>query len=164
MIESLLGVPGKLKTLLDRLTAARATKLDNLDTAITTRAPSSTALSTATWTATRAGYLDGPISNASKHAKLIATGYLSTTRSGTGSGEDVSYYDVTISGVTDAANCVVDVGLMQFYAVADSYPPSSAFTVTGRLTSAVNLRIACARDDAARIFRGRYYIWELERT
>lgn len=56
--EFLLGVPGKLKTLLDRLTATRAGYLDNLDAAVTTRAPSSTALSTATWTAGRAAAID----------------------------------------------------------------------------------------------------------
>lgn len=57
MIFSLGGVPGKLKTLLDRLTSARATKLDNLDAAISTTAPAATALSTATWTSALATYL-----------------------------------------------------------------------------------------------------------
>ena len=54
----LLGLPGKVKTLIDRLTSTRATNLDNLDAAITTRAAASTALSSATWTGTRAGYID----------------------------------------------------------------------------------------------------------
>jgi len=62
MIDFLLGVPGKLKTISDFLTVnwtiARAAKVDNLDAAISTRAPSSTALSTATWTSTRAAKLD----------------------------------------------------------------------------------------------------------
>lgn len=58
MLESLYGLPGKAKTLLDRLTANRASNLDNLDTAITSRAPSSTALSTAIWTNNRAEQLD----------------------------------------------------------------------------------------------------------
>ena len=39
-------------------TSARAAKMDNLDAAISSRAPASTALSTAQWTNTRAGYLD----------------------------------------------------------------------------------------------------------
>lgn len=51
---------GKIKTLLDRLTAARAAYLD---AAISSRAPSSTALSTATWTGTKAGYLDQAVSD-----------------------------------------------------------------------------------------------------
>jgi hypothetical protein len=54
----LLGLPGKVKTLIDRLTSTRATNLDNLDAAITTRAAAATALSSATWTGTRAGYID----------------------------------------------------------------------------------------------------------
>lgn len=62
MIDFLLGVPGKLKTIIDHLNAnlspTRAGKIDNLDAAISTRAPSSTALSTANYTAARAGYLD----------------------------------------------------------------------------------------------------------
>lgn len=39
-------------------TAARAAKLDNLDTTVSSRAPSNTALSNTVWTNTRAGYLD----------------------------------------------------------------------------------------------------------
>lgn len=58
MWTMLAGVPGKLKTLLDRLTAARAGYLDRLDATISSRAAASTALSNATWTNTRAGKLD----------------------------------------------------------------------------------------------------------
>lgn len=48
-----------LRDLLDnRLTAARAAKLDFLDAGIGTRAPASTAVSSASYTATRAAYLD----------------------------------------------------------------------------------------------------------
>lgn len=57
-LAPLMGIPGKLKTLLDRLTATRAGYLDNLDATVSSRAPSSTALSTSNWTAARAGYLD----------------------------------------------------------------------------------------------------------
>lgn len=58
MSAFLFGVPGKLKTLLDRLTADRAGYLDRLDAAVSTRAAASTALSSATWTGTRAAKLD----------------------------------------------------------------------------------------------------------
>lgn len=51
MIDFLLGVPGRLKAIADLLAA-------RLDTTISSRAAASTALSTATWTAARAGYLD----------------------------------------------------------------------------------------------------------
>ena len=66
------GVPGRLKTLIDRLvpsgsaetlTDTRLANLDDLDAAVSTRAPSATALSTATWTGTKAGYLDAAISS-----------------------------------------------------------------------------------------------------
>lgn len=58
MMTFLMGVPGKLKTLLDRLSDTRAANIDNLDAAISTRAPASTAVSNADYTAARAGYLD----------------------------------------------------------------------------------------------------------
>ena len=58
MWTMLAGVPGKLKTMLDRLTATRAANLDKLDANITTRAAASTALSNAVWTDARAGKLD----------------------------------------------------------------------------------------------------------
>lgn len=53
MIGALMGVPGRLKTLLDRLTSTRATALDNLDAAISTRASASV------WTGALATELDG---------------------------------------------------------------------------------------------------------
>ena len=76
MLAFLAGVPGKLKTVLDRLTATRAANLDDLDVAVSTRMPgsateqgridvaistraaASTALSTVNWTTVRAGKLD----------------------------------------------------------------------------------------------------------
>lgn len=58
----LLGVPAQLKTLLTNvgtlLTRWSQTKADFLDAGISSRAPSSTALSTATWTGGRAAALD----------------------------------------------------------------------------------------------------------
>lgn len=47
-----------LTTLTGRLTSGRATNLDNLDAAVSTRAASATALSTATWTNGRAALID----------------------------------------------------------------------------------------------------------
>lgn len=58
MWTMLAGVPGKLKTMLDRLTATRAANLDKLDANVSTRAAASTALSNAVWTDARAGKLD----------------------------------------------------------------------------------------------------------
>lgn len=66
-----------LNSLNARLTDARAVKLDFLDALVSSRAPASTALSSAIWTATRAALLDGignigDAANAagSAHAKL----------------------------------------------------------------------------------------------
>ena len=58
MWTMLAGVPGKLKTMLDRLTATRAANLDKLDANVSTRAAASTALSNAVWTDARAVKLD----------------------------------------------------------------------------------------------------------
>lgn len=69
----LAGVPGKLAKLVTRLapsgyaqtlTDARVSALDNLNATVSSRAPSSTALSSAMWTDTKAGYLDAAISSA----------------------------------------------------------------------------------------------------
>ena len=58
MMELLAGVPGKLKALADRLTAARADNLDHLDADISSRAPANTAVSNAVLTDARIGNLD----------------------------------------------------------------------------------------------------------
>ena len=54
----LLGLPGRIKTLLDRLTATRAANLDHLDATISTRAVASTAVSSADLTTARCALLD----------------------------------------------------------------------------------------------------------
>lgn len=71
-----LGVSGRLKKILDRLTNStealsdgRVAKLDNLDAAVSTRAPASTALSSATWTGAKAAFLDAAISTAGRQLK-----------------------------------------------------------------------------------------------
>jgi hypothetical protein len=58
MLGYLAGIPGRLKTLVDRLTAGRAAALDNLDAAITSRAAASTAVSNVNYTSGRAALLD----------------------------------------------------------------------------------------------------------
>lgn len=50
MLGALIGVPPKIRALLDRFTAARAANLDKLDVPVSSRAPAATALSTAVWT------------------------------------------------------------------------------------------------------------------
>ena len=71
----LLGLPGRIKTLLDRLTATRAANLDRLDATISTRALASTAVSSADLTTARIALLDklsnldGKISEATRALK-----------------------------------------------------------------------------------------------
>lgn len=64
MIESLMGLPGRVSALLSRLTETRAGNLDRLDAAVSSRAPSSTALSNLVWTDAIAAKL------ASMHVKV----------------------------------------------------------------------------------------------
>lgn len=54
----LLGLPGRIKTLIDRLTATRAANLDRLDATISTRALASTAVSRTDLTTARIALLD----------------------------------------------------------------------------------------------------------
>ena len=63
MIESLLGLPYKIKVLLDRLTPDRAAKLDNVNDTITSRAPASSALTNQVWTDALAAKLGGVKAN-----------------------------------------------------------------------------------------------------
>jgi hypothetical protein len=92
MIDFLLGVPGKLKTLTDRLTATWAAKLDTLhDSRLTaTRAGyldklnlSGKATDDAVWTNARAGYLDKLNIDPTRDAP-IATNFPTPLTSGAG--------------------------------------------------------------------------------
>lgn len=79
MSSFLLGVPGKLKAISDYLTthwtAARAAKIDNLDAAISTTAPASTAVVRATYTADVAA-LSASILTRMAGIKAIYTGWV----------------------------------------------------------------------------------------
>ena len=154
MIDFLLGVPGKLKTITDYLTtylsSTRAAKIDNLDAAISTRAAAATALSSATWTPARAGYLDkinaGGIPGT---VKSIQTGYLAVVGGSSATGEDAYYRDITISTVV-VAKCVVTV---------QGNVTSSGNTMqTGRVTGTTTLRVS--RDANNNTMSGRWYVVE----
>ena len=75
-MDVLLGLPGKIATLLDRLTATRATALDNLDAAISTRASAATAVSNATLTDARIQALDEISQGAVGRAPADITGIM----------------------------------------------------------------------------------------
>lgn len=149
-MDFLLGVPGRLAAVLGRLTQSRADKLDNLDAAITTRAPASTALSIAQWTNARALLLDNLASLLTGVVNSIQTGYASAPTS-SGSGEDTAYADVMVSAVTVAK-------AFPLILVADAQSTSKFWTA--RLTSTTNLRLSCTA--AAGLVRIRWYLIEFK--
>jgi hypothetical protein len=110
MISFLLGVPGKLKTLTDRLTSGRAANLDNLDVAVSTTAPASTALSSATWTGTKAGYLDGAISGRLGSIKAIYRGTITLVYSNTSNTATITAVDTTKSILMNLGGYGTDSG------------------------------------------------------
>lgn len=99
----LLGIPAQLKTLVTRLSAtwaakvdtlatdwttARAAKVDNLDTTMSSRAAAATALTNATWTDARASYLANLASGAPltiKNRIAVSASIPSGSSSGTAS-------------------------------------------------------------------------------
>jgi len=70
MLAPFAGVPGKLKTLIDRLTATRAANLDNLNATVGSRAVASTALLNTVWTSAKAAFLDVALSSRASQASL----------------------------------------------------------------------------------------------
>jgi hypothetical protein len=151
MLGFLAGIPGRMKTLLDRLTAARAGYLDNL--AAGPVAQASTALSTATWTNGLAAELDAlaPAIAAlpTGTVRSIQTGYKAADAAPLSStGEDSRYYDITITAVTNTAKCLV------FWFPGNS---NSGISAMPRLTSTTNLRLASGAAGAMTV-QGRWYV------
>lgn len=105
MIDFLLGVPGKLKTISDYLTTNwTATKAGYLDVAVSSRAPSSTALSTATWDGTKAGYLNAAISSRAEDSPLLKAPIAANFGGGSASTTSTTFVDalsITGSGVVN---------------------------------------------------------------
>lgn len=145
MWTMLAGVPGKLKTLIDRLTATRAANLDKLDANISTRAAASTALSNATWdgtlagnlaalTTTRAARLDATVL-VDGVIKSVQTGYAdpATILPNGAAGQDYWHFNIGISAVAMNKSIV----LFQPIGLQSTIP-----LMTARLTSSTNLRIS----------------------
>ena len=145
------GITGKLKSLVDRLTATRAGYLDNLSAGAVAQA--ATAVSNATWTNGRAALLDGIIQTSI--IQSIQTGWQPYTGGTAGTGEDIIYTDITISAVTVAKCFVIVQGN-----VID--PSSVGWPATGRLTSTTNLRIGSSRANANGIAGARWYVVEFK--
>ena len=78
MSGALKSIPGLVQTIIDRLTTTRAAALDNLDDAITSRAPAATALSTAVWTPAHADAL----ASAAQERDLAVGGLLGGSTAG----------------------------------------------------------------------------------
>lgn len=106
MIDFLLGVPGKLKTITDYLTtymaAARMAKIDNCDVASSSRAAASSAVSNAYYTNARGPFLDkldaGGIPGT---VKSIQTGTIASVGNGT---------TATIAAVNTAKSVLIHLG------------------------------------------------------
>lgn len=132
MIDFLLGVPGKLKTisahLATYLSSTRCAKIDNLDAAISTRAASNTAVSNATYTSARAAYIDTLFAKGQPEASGIDLGTVAYLPTG-----DVTAFD-NLAGLTvvdnssGAPNTVLTYsgsGVIEFLAfVMRGYSPS----------------------------------------
>jgi len=139
MLEPLLGLPGRIKILIDRITSTRASNLDNLNATVSSRAPASTALSSSVWTGTRAGYLDASISGRASQSSVdaIPASPIKSVQRGLliiGYGYTPPH-NVTISSV--------DLGksMLTFSyggAANDALTPEQMFW--GRLTSSTNIR------------------------
>lgn len=142
MLDFLAGVPGKLKTLIDRLTSTRAANLDNLDAAISTRAAASTALSTATWTATKAGYLDMAISGVARIKSIQQVNSSASTgvSSGTWSGSiTVTTVDVTKTIFVWTGETPPDE---TYYGTKIVLTNATTMTCSGRRTGSANTSVA----------------------
>lgn len=96
-----------LATLLTRLTSGRATNLDNLDAAISTRAAAATALSNVQWTNTRAtnlDNLDAAVSTRAAAATALSNATWTNTRAGL-----IDNLDTTVSSRAPSATALSNV-------------------------------------------------------
>ena len=136
MLEPLLGLPGRIKILIDRITSTRASNLDNLDGAVSSRAPASTALSSSVWTGTKAGYVDTAMSGRASQSSVDALpqGIINSVQRGSFNPPESSVSaNVTISSV--------DLGkaFLVFSFRSDTTGSNLEFIWTGNLTSATNI-------------------------
>jgi len=130
----LLGIPNKLKTLLDRWTSTRAGYLDTIYSRVTgSVALASTALSTATWTNTRAGKLDNL--NATISSRLATA--INSVQNGTAILSSVASMDVTVSSV-DVDKCLI---LIDVYAVLETGGTAVNRGAYGFMASSTTLRL-----------------------
>ena len=130
----LLGVPGKLKTLIDRLTSTRAGYLDNLSAYTTTRgakldqldAAVTSRASAANYTSGRAANLDNL--NATISSRAAASTALSTSTWTAGRAAKLDDIDIPISAISPIKQII--------HGLADDATPSSgtALSIEGAYT------------------------------
>jgi hypothetical protein len=158
-----MGVPGKLKLLLDRMTAARTANLDNLDVAVSSRAPGASALNTAIWTNARAGYLDNlSAGTVSTFVQSVQTGYINSVAPTGGAGEDSVYTDVGIAAVNPAKSVVLLQSLSYFNPSGYFLPTDG----TARLVASNVLRVSSVNATPAGVaptsLSGRWIVLEFK--
>jgi hypothetical protein len=152
----LMGVTGRLKTLVDRLTSGRAANLDNLDAAVTTRAAASTALSTASWTSGRAANLDNLDAAVSSRLSTV----INSIQTGTitiPSGNN-STVDATITSVNTSKAVVIPGG----YYLSGGVSDPNGVNVTLHLAGATTVRATHAIDIGAASVVVRYTVVEFK--
>lgn len=118
--ESILSI---LDAFVAAYTTARAGKLDNLDTLISSRAPANTALSNAIWTNVRAGLLDNldaKISSRAQASTALSNGVWTDARAG--------YLDNLINGTYGLAALKNSIDALK--AVTGYYKPSGNLRYT----------------------------------
>lgn len=131
----LFGVPGQLKILIDRITAAVATeaKQDIIDTNVDTINTNTALIKADTDNYLNASVAAIPTTNLTN----IYSGYASITATGaSGSGLDLAYWDVTIAaGITDYTKCELDFRAYNVTAATSN-------GVFARLTGNTTLRVS----------------------
>ena len=136
MLEPLLGLPGRIKILIDRITSTRASNLDNLNATVSSRAPASTALSSSVWTGTKAGYVDTAISGRASQSSVDALpqGIINSVQRGSfNPPQSSTSANVTISSVDLGKSFLV------FSFRSDIAASNLEHVWTGNLTSATNI-------------------------
>ena len=189
MTGIILAIFAKIIALLDSITAARSANINNADTPLSTRAPAGSAVSSNTYTATKAGYLNASVSSRATQnsvnsiastvstiknranvkvssrlttvfgARKVQRGFV-TSAPTAGTGADASYHDVTIQSVADINKCLV---IVQGSAVAVDLSKTVHYPASGRLLNSTTLRIfvGVVNPGGTWIFRVRWQVVDL---
>lgn len=185
----LLGVPGSLKTLKDRLTSGRASNLDEItatrmarvDATISSRA-TQTSVNTvdgnvntlvSRLTSGRASNLDdldAPVSGIpTANIKAHQSGFFEDSSPTSGTGLDDYYIDIAVSPSMTPDNTIIEVRGGNSDSANSAWGKAEGSSgrtseLTGRLTSSSNLRISSpsgSQFPSGGVFSGYYHLWEM---